>query len=83
MEKRWVQAVPGNKETIDLLAQELNIARSLAEILAQRGINSFQEAKDFFRPQLSQLHDPYLMKDMDKAIHRIDAALAAGEQIMI
>ena len=83
MKKRWVQAVKGNKETTDLLAQQLNIDQSLAEILVQRGISSFQEAKDFFRPQLTQLHDPFLMKDMDKAISRIDHALATHEKILI
>ena len=83
MKKRWVQAVKGKAETTDSLAQQLNIDTSLAEILVQRGISSFQEAKDFFRPQLTQLHDPFLMKDMDKAIARIDLALAAGENIMI
>ncbi|WP_158798221.1 single-stranded-DNA-specific exonuclease RecJ [Pedobacter sp. L105] len=83
MEKRWVQAAGADQKTINLLAQELNIDQSLAGILAQRGITSFQEAKDFFRPQLSQLHDPFLMKDMDKAINRIDTALAAGEKILI
>lgn len=83
MKKRWVQAVKGKVEKTDSLAQQLNIDTSLAEILVQRGIFSFQEAKDFFRPQLTQLHDPFLMKDMDKAIARIDLALAAGENIMI
>lgn len=83
MKKRWVQAVKGKAETTDSLAQQLNIDTSLAEILVQRGILSFQDAKDFFRPQLTQLHDPFLMKDMEKAIARIDLALAAGENIMI
>lgn len=83
MEKRWVQAVKGNKETTDLLAQRLNIDTSLAEILVQRGISSFEEAKDFFRPQLSELYDPFLMKDMDKAITRIDTAIENGEKVLI
>lgn len=83
MKKRWVQAVKGKAETTGSLAQQLNIDTSLAEILVQRGISTFQQAKDFFRPQLTQLHDPFLMKDMDKAITRIDLALAAGENIMI
>jgi single-stranded-DNA-specific exonuclease len=83
MKKRWVQAVKGKVETTDSLAQQLNIDTSLAEILVQRGITSFQESKDFFRPQLTQLYDPFLMKDMDKAISRIDLAIAAGENIMI
>lgn len=83
MEKRWVQAVHGKEETMDVLAQQLNIDTSLAGILVQRGISSFDEAKAFFRPQLTQLHDPFLMKDMDKAIARIDRALAAEEKILI
>lgn len=83
MEKRWVQALNSNKEATDLLAQQLNIDRSLAEILVQRGITTFDEAKDFFRPQRSQLHDPFLMKDMDKAISRIDEAIHTAEKILI
>lgn len=83
MEKRWVQATPGNSITTELLAQQLKIDTSLAQILVQRGIHSFDEAKDFFRPQLAQLHDPFLMMDMDKAIKRIDEALAAEEKILI
>lgn len=83
MEKRWVQAIQGDKETTDSLAQQLNIDTSLAQILVQRGILSFDEAKDFFRPQLAQLHDPFLMKDMKKAVDRIDKALSAGEKILI
>jgi len=83
MEKRWVQAVQDNQETINALAQQLNIDRSLAEILVHRGICSFEQAKEFFRPDLSQLHDPFLMKDMDKAIKRIDEALLSDEKIMI
>lgn len=83
MEKRWVQAVQGNKETTDLLAQQLNIDQSLAQILVQRGISSFEEAKDFFRPQMAQLHDPFLMKDMDKAISRIELAISNHEKILV
>jgi single-stranded-DNA-specific exonuclease len=83
MKKRWVQATAGDKETISLLAQQLGIDHSLAEVLVQRGIHSFDEAKHFFRPALTDLHDPFLMKDMDKAIERIDAALSSGERILI
>ncbi|RZK75422.1 MAG: single-stranded-DNA-specific exonuclease RecJ [Pedobacter sp.] len=83
MKKRWVRVAEGQKETTNLLAQQLNIDTTLAQILAQRGITSFDEAKDFFRPQLAHLHDPFLMKDMDKAIDRIDQALFKGEHIMI
>lgn len=83
MKKRWVQAAKGNTETTDLLAQQLNIDNSLAQILVQRGISSFEIARDYFRPQMSHLHDPFLMKDMDKAIARIDVALAKREKILI
>lgn len=83
MEKRWVQAVTGNRENADLLAQQLTIDQSLAEILVQRGIDSFDKARDFFRPQMAHLHDPFLMKDMDKAVSRIDAALQNGEKIIV
>ena len=83
MKKRWVQAVAGDKETRDLLAQQLNIDPSLAGVLVQRGIKTFDEARYFFRPSLKDLHDPFLMKDMDKAMERIDLALASQERILI
>jgi single-stranded-DNA-specific exonuclease len=83
MEKRWVQATKGNQEQTDSLAQQLNIDPSLAQILVQRGIVTFDQAKDFFRPQISQLHDPFLMKDMDLAIDRIDLALSRSEKILV
>jgi len=83
MEKRWVQALQGNKEHTEALAQELKIDSSLAQILVQRGITTFDEARSFFRPSLDDLHDPFLMKDMDKAIDRIDTALVEKEKILI
>lgn len=83
MKKRWVQAAAGNKDTIDSLAQQLTIDNSIAQVLVQRGISTFDEARQFFRPDLKDLHDPYLMKDMDKAIDRIDAALLSEEKILI
>jgi single-stranded-DNA-specific exonuclease len=83
MEKRWVQAVQGNKETTDALAEQLNVDKSLAQILVQRGITTFDEARHFFRPVLQDIHDPFLMKDMDKAIARIDIALQNREKILI
>ncbi len=83
MEKRWVQALQGNKETIALLAQQLKVDKTLAEILVQRGITTFEEARDFFRPELTDLHDPFLMKDMHQAISRIDTAIKDQESILI
>jgi len=75
MEKRWVVKEPCDLEVVKPLAQELNIDRNLAELLLQRGIKTFEEAKAFFRPSLSNLHDPFLMKDMTAAIGRIETAL--------
>ena len=83
MEKRWVQAAAADEDIRDSLAQQLNIDNKLAEILVQRGIRNFDEAKDFFRPKMEDLHDPFLMKDMDKAVERIELALAENERILI
>ncbi|WP_090997090.1 single-stranded-DNA-specific exonuclease RecJ [Pedobacter insulae] len=83
MEKRWAQVEQGDLRLSDLLARELNIDRSLAQILAQRGISNFEEARYFFRPQLTHLHDPFLMKGMETAIDRIKLALEREEKIMV
>lgn len=83
MIKRWVLKKEGNPEHVKHLSKELNLDKCLANLLAQRGIASFNEAKAFFRPQLSALHDPFLMKDMDKAIARIDKAINNKEKILI
>jgi single-stranded-DNA-specific exonuclease len=83
MQKRWAQLTPGEKVISDQLANELNIDPCLANILVQRGITNFEDAKYFFRPTLNQLHDPFLMKDMEQAINRISSAITAGEKIMV
>jgi len=83
MEKRWAQLAEGKQETCEALAEALNIDRCLATILVQRGITNFEEARYFFRPQLTQLHDPFLMKDMEQAIIRIKAAIDTEEKILI
>ena len=75
MEKRWVIKESGDHELVKNLAMELNIDRNLAELLVQRGITTFDEARAFFRPSLSDLHDPFLMKDMSVAIDRIETAI--------
>ena len=69
--------------TVIQLQQELNISEPLAILLAQRGITTFQQAKDFFRPTLSQLHNPFLMKGMKEAVTRLDHALKNNETILI
>jgi single-stranded-DNA-specific exonuclease len=79
MQKRWgIKDIP-NTETWSKLQQELSIEKPLAMLLAQRGIETFDQAQAFFRPKLEELHDPFLMKDMDKAVTRIEKAIANGE----
>ena len=65
------------------IADELGICPILSKLLVQRGINSYQEAKDFFCPDLSHLHDPFLIKDMDRAVERLNKALGRKERILI
>ena len=83
MEKNWILKSQGEGQKVESLSGELNIAKPLAILLVQRGITSFEEARNFFRPQLSQLHDPFLMKDMDVAIERIQAAVQNHEKILV
>ncbi|MEN8223910.1 MAG: single-stranded-DNA-specific exonuclease RecJ [Bacteroidota bacterium] len=83
MEKRWVSKENGQEEVVARLAKELSINKYLSNLLVQRGIHSFDQAKSYFRPQLSDLHDPFIMKDMDKAIDRITAAVENGEKILV
>jgi len=83
MEKRWAQVDAGDETTITELAQALNIDECLAKILVQRGVTNFEDARYFFRPNLNQLHDPFLMKDMELAINRITKALKGNERILV
>ncbi|MDP4281957.1 MAG: DHH family phosphoesterase [Bacteroidota bacterium] len=83
MDKRWVLKDQGDGEIVKMLSSKLSIDRNLSNLLVQRGIYTFDQAKSFFRPSLEDLHDPFLMKDMDKAIERIEKALDSGEKIMI
>lgn len=82
MEKRWVYK-PIDREKLADLQESLKINPILLELLIQRGITTYQEAKDFFRPQLDMLHDPFLMKDMDKAVTRIISAIENKERILV
>jgi len=83
MQKRWVLKERGNPEKVAALSAELGIGPVLAELLVQRDVNTFEEAKDFFRPTLDQLHDPFLMKDMDKAVERVLLAINNKEKILV
>ncbi|HDO27625.1 MAG TPA: single-stranded-DNA-specific exonuclease RecJ [Bacteroidetes bacterium] len=83
MEKRWVLKKTTDKEAVKQLSNALNINERLSILLVQRGIKTYDEAKRFFRPGLKHLHDPFLMKDMDKAVDRILLAHERGEKIMV
>ncbi|MCC9017409.1 single-stranded-DNA-specific exonuclease RecJ [Flavobacterium lipolyticum] len=80
---RWTIKPKPSEEKIKHLAQALNVEDFVATLLIQRGIETFDQAKDFFRPQLDQLHDPFLMKDMDKAVSRIELAIKNQENILV
>ena len=81
-EKRW-RVNQYDKEKASALFKELKIHPTLCAILVQRGIETFEKAKSFFRPQLSDLHDPFLMKDMQKAVDRVLQAFAGGEKVLV
>lgn len=83
MNLRWVRKPQADQETIASLSKELNIHPVLAQMLIQRGHDTFEKAKVFFRPSLDMLHDPFLMKDMDLAVARINTAMAKGEKILV
>ena len=83
MEKRWVKVEQGYENIAKNLALELSIDKNLAQILVQRGITNFEDARYFFRPTLTQLHDPFLMKDMELAVIRITKALQNHEKVMV
>jgi single-stranded-DNA-specific exonuclease len=82
MEKRW-KIVEADAAKVASLKNSLSISTPLCTILVQRGIDSFQKAKDYFRPQLSHLHDPFLMKDMEKAVDRILFAINNDQKILV
>ena len=83
MDKRWVLKEKADGQVIEELSTSLNINKRLASLLIHRGVSTFDEAKRFFRPELKDLHDPFLMKDMDKAVNRIIKATDNGEKIVI
>ncbi len=82
MKKRW-NILEVNEKSTDALQDSLKVNRSICSMLVNRGIDSFEKAKAYFRPLLTALHDPYLMKDMDKAVNRLVAAIEANEKILV
>ena len=83
IEKEWRIREAADPATVAQLSAELGIDPVLSSLLVHRGIRTFEEARLFFRPSLEFLHDPFLMKDMDKAVERISKAISAGEKILI
>ena len=80
---RWTLKPKPSEETVQHLAKALNVEDFVATLLVQRGIETFEDAKRFFRPSLDDLHDPYLMKDMKKAVARIENAIENEENILV
>ena len=80
---RWTIKPKPSEEKINQLAQELKVDNLVATLLIQRDIATFDEARQFFRPTLNDLHNPYLMKDMDKAVLRIEKAIENQESILV
>lgn len=83
MKKRWLVRQDGDRDKIEKLSSVLNVDEKIANLLVQRGVETFEEARVFFRPELSDLHDPFLMKDMDKAVDRLIRAVKNKEHILI
>ncbi|MFN5621282.1 MAG: single-stranded-DNA-specific exonuclease RecJ [Flavobacteriales bacterium] len=83
MEKNWIPAPTPEAIITHQLSEALNIEPVLSKLLAQRGIRTFEEARAFFRPDLEELHDPFLMRDMDRAVRRLEEALENGEKILV
>jgi single-stranded-DNA-specific exonuclease len=83
MIKNWVIKQQGDEAVLQHLKEVLGVDMPIANLLKQRGIETFEQAKIFFRPELTHLHDPFLMKDMDRAVERISRAIISGEKIMV
>ncbi len=80
---RWILKPIPDKEKVNQLSVELNVDSSIASLLVQRGFESFEDSKNFFRPDINDLHDPFLMKDMEKAVERIESAITNQENILV
>ena len=80
---RWTLKPKPNKQQQEALQEALQVEPLVSQLLLQRGIETFEDARRFFRPSLEHLHDPFVMKDMDKAVARIEKAIANGENILV
>lgn len=82
-EREWRLRAPADPENVKQLSAELGVDPVLATLLVHRGIRTFEEARSFFRPNLSDIHDPFLMKDMDKAVERLEKAVHGNEKVLV
>lgn len=82
-EREWRLRAPADPENVKQLSAELGVDPVLATLLVHRGIRTFEEARSFFRPNLSDIHDPFLMKDMDKAVERLEKAVSGNEKVLV
>jgi single-stranded-DNA-specific exonuclease len=80
---RWNLKSKPDTHKVQLLAEALNVDGTIASLLVQRGVETYEQARSFFRPSLADLHDPYLMKDMDRAVARIESAIENNENILV
>jgi len=80
---RWEPKLPPNPSKVISIQEDLKVPEIIAKLLVQRGIEDFESAKSFFRPQLFDLHDPFLMQDMQQAVDRIDQACRDQDSLMI
>ena len=83
VEKKWVLKENADQGIVSQLSSELGVDSVLAELLVQRGVTTFNQARSFFRPDLNNLYDPFLMKDMDKAVERLHKAISSRERILV
>ena len=82
-ECKWIVKEPADPAKVERLVAEVGIDRVLASLLVSRGVETFEQARSFFRPNLDDLHDPFLMQDMDRAVERLHRAISGGEKILV
>jgi len=83
MNKKWIRKPGADPAEVEKLSEALTVNPIVSELLLQRGINNYDDAKQFFRPQLNEMYDPFLMKDMDKAVERLKSAIDNKEKMLI
>jgi single-stranded-DNA-specific exonuclease len=83
MQKRWIHKETPPQDVVEALGKSINVNAFLSTVLVQRGVTDFEIARAFFRPSLEQLHDPFLMKDMEQAVERVAHAIQQNEKILV